>query len=105
MDEIRESHLDAEGVLVGNENDSDFEVVEHNELPPEMRRRSTRGRKSSSKKVSQSQSKNSSKSQSKKKKKQNDVPSSEPAGMIDDEEPAAQIPINYEVVQQVEEEK
>ena len=57
MDEIRESHLDAEGVLVGNENDSDFELVEHNELPPEMTRRSTRGRKSSSKKVSQSQSK------------------------------------------------
>jgi hypothetical protein len=57
MDEIRESHLDAEGVLVGNENDSDFELVEPNELPPEMTRRSTRGRKSSSKKVSQSQSK------------------------------------------------
>ena len=50
-----------------------------------------------------SQSKNSSKSQSKKKK--NPVPSSEPVEKMNDEEPPAEIPINYEVVQQVEEEK
>jgi len=44
-----------------------------------------------------SQSKNSSKSQSKKKK--NPVPSSEPVEKMNDEEAAAQIPINYEIVQ------
>jgi hypothetical protein len=44
-----------------------------------------------------SQSKNSSKSQSKKKK--NPVPSSEPVEKMNDEEPPAEIPINYEVVQ------
>ena len=43
-----------------------------------------------------SQSKNSSKSQSKKK---NPVPSSEPPEKMNDEEDAAQIPINYEIVQ------
>ena len=50
-----------------------------------------------------SQSKNSSKSQSKKKK--NPVPSSEPVEQMNDEEAAAKIPINNEIIQKVEEEK
>ena len=85
--------MDDEGVLVGNDNDSDFELVEHNELPPEMKnRRSTRGRKSSSKKGTQSQSRQSNKSQSKKK---NVVSSSGAAENINDEEH----PVNYEILQ------